>query len=260
MNNTTQTGSASGQSEWIHTDSSKPPLTCGRMSRYLKGEGRNALLGHIGTIIGANLVYSLLTYGLNFIVTMFLPANVFGIILSELFSIILGILYAVLEYGLISIYMNLQYGQFTKFTDLFAGFRENSDKIVLVGAYLVILQTICLLPSTIVYYTVPGMTGYLIYLALYLAATVVIYYIEFTYMLSLYILLDYPDMEWRGVLKRSRTLMKGYKKRMLYIELSFLPLYLLSVFTLGAASVLVMGYEQSTIAAFYKGRMENRLM
>ena len=259
-NNTINNSSASGQSEWIHTDSSQPPLTCGRMSRYLKGEARNALLGHLGTIIGANLLYAVITYGISFLVSAFLPSTVVGTILAEIFSIILGILYGIFEYGLITIYMNLQYGQLAKVSDLFNGFRENSDKIILVEAYLVILETLVLLPSLIAYYAIPGDVGYSAYIVLNALGSLVFFFIELHYMLSLYILLDFPDMEWKDVLKKSRSMMKGYKKRWFYVELSFLPLYLLSILTLGIASVLVMGYEQATMAAFYKGRMENKLM
>ena len=247
-------------SEWIHTDSSQPPLTCGRMSRYLKGEARNALLGHIGTIVGANLLYSGITYGLSFLVSAFLPATIYGEILAEIFSIILGILYGVLEYGLIAIYMNLQYGQTAKVSDLFSGFRENSDKIIMVEAYLVIVETLLLLPSLAAYYLVPGDIGYIAYLALNAAGSVIFFFVQLHYLLSLYILMDFPDMEWKSVLKKSRTMMKGWKKRWFYVELSFLPLYLLSVLTFGVSAVLVMGYEQATLAAFYKGRMENRVM
>ena len=247
-------------SEWIHTDSSQPPLTSGRMSRYLKGEARNALLGHIGTIVGANLLYSVITYGLSFLVSAFLPATLFGEVLAEIFSIILGILYGVLQYGLITIYMNLQYGQTAKVSDLFSGFHENSDKIILVEAYLVIIETLLLLPSLAAYYLIPGDFGYGVYIALNALAGIIFFYIQLHYLLSLYILLDFPDMEWRDVLKKSRTMMKGWKKRWFYVELSFLPLYLLSILTFGISAILVMGYEQATLAAFYKGRMENRVM
>lgn len=256
--NTTQTSQT--QVEWHHTDSSRPPMTCGRISRYLKGEGRNALLGHIGTVVGANLLYYVIVLAADGLVEALVPYTLFGVVLSSLLSIILGILFGVLEYGLISIYMNLQYGQLAKFTDLFAGFRENSNKIIIIEAILILIETACMLPATIAGFFAAGTAGFVLSIVLLVAGFALAYYFGILFALSLYILLDYPDMAWMEVLKRSVSLMKGHKKHFLYLELSFLPLYLLSILTLGAAAVLVAAYEQSTLAAFYKGRMENRLM
>ena len=262
MNNNDQTAGQTTQTqpEWHHTDSSRPPMTCGRISRYLKGEGRGALLGHIGTVVGATLLYYGIVLVLNVLVDALVPYTLFGVLLGDLLSIILGILFGVLEYGLISIYMNLQYGQMARFTDLFIGFQENSNKIIIIQAILILIETACMLPASLASLFASGTTGWIAAALLLAAGYVLAFFFNILFALSLYILLDYPDMPWKDVLKRSVSLMKGYKKYYLYLELSFLPLYLLSVLTLGVAAILVSAYEQSTLAAFYKGRMENRLM
>lgn len=258
--NNQNTNQSSRQGEWIHTDSSQPPMTCKRVSRYMKSEARGALLGHLGTAVGANVLYFVLILLLSWIVSAFTANTAIGIFVADILSLLVGILSGILEYGLATIYMNLQYQQFTRVSDLFAGFRENSNKIILIGLYLAVIETLCALPCTIALYFANETASWIVAGILAVCGIIATYYIEMTYALSLYVLLDYPDMNWKDVLRKSRYLMKGHKKHLLYISVSFLPLYLLSVLSFGIAAIVVFAYEQAAKAAFYKGRMENRMM
>lgn len=69
--------------------------------------------------------------------------------------------------------------------------------------------------------------------------------------LANYLLLDNPDMGAIAALKESLCLMKGNKGRYLYIQFSFLPLYLASVFTCYIGMLWLIPYMQTTMAYFY---------
>lgn len=235
-------------------------VSCHTISAALKAEGRNAVLGHLGTAVGANAVYLLIVLILNLLVSGVLPSQgVWAIVLSEVLSVLVGIFTGIFAYGLDSIYMNLQYGQETRFSDLFNGLHENQDKLVRIEAVLAAIRCVCTLPAVIAAWTLPeGTAGILVWILAAAGGAADIYF-SLTYSQSLYILLDFPDMSAMDVLKKSRTMMRGRKKNLLYIACSFLPLWLLSVLSLGIAGLWVFAYTQSTDAAFYRKIMEGKI-
>ena len=76
-------------------------------------------------------------------------------------------------------------------------------------------------------------------------------YLDLTFYPVLYLLLDYPDLSAKEVLQKSRRLMKKHRLPLLYLELSFLPLWLLSVCSFGFAAFWVYAYRNAALAAFY---------
>lgn len=249
---------------WHHTNSSgmgNPAESCHQTSVKIKAEGRNALLGHLGVAVGANTVYILIALVLNLIVNAVLPSEgAASVILSLALSVLIGIFAGMFEYGLKSIYMNLQYGQEARFSDLFAGLHENQDKIAVIMLILTLINTICTLPAVIAARVADsGIGGMMVILILAGIGAVAEVFFSLVYSQTLYVLLDYPDMKALEALKKSRELMRGRKKRLLYIHLSFIPLWLLSALSLGIAGLWVYAYVQSGDAAFYKKIMEGKV-
>ena len=66
-----------------------------------------------------------------------------------------------------------------------------------------------------------------------------------------YIALDNPNMGIMEIIKKSKTMMKGYKWQYFVLILSFIGWEILSLFTLGILNLWLMPYMEVTFANFY---------
>lgn len=234
-------------------------MTLHTASKLIKGEARESLLGHLNVAVGANVLYALMAFGLTILCNGAIPGD--GIVTEILTYVVLflvNIVLSTLEFGLTSLYMNLQYRQEATLSDLFRGFRESSLQIIMIALWTDGLQMLAMVPMHLVpAYTIghpsEQLTIAVLLLVSLLFLLIVSIWVDLTYALVWYILLDYPEMGWREVLARSRTMMKGNKRVLLYMSLSFLPLYLVSVVSLGIAGLWVKAYQRAANAAFYRG-------
>lgn len=236
-------------------------MTLHSASRLIKGEARQSLIGHLTPAVTANLLFLLIDVLLTVISNDAIPGD--GVLTSMLSLVLLflvDIVLATFRYGLAAIYMNLQYRQPTGVADLFRGFQENSGTIIRIAAFTEGISVLSMVPLHLVpAYTnaFPSnqiVTAVLLILALVLIV-IVATWVTLTYALAWYILLDYPSLGWREVLSRSRTLMQGNRHVLLYVLLSLIPLYIVSVFSLGIGALWVRAYQGATQAAFYRGLM-----
>ena len=72
------------------------------------------------------------------------------------------------------------------------------------------------------------------------------------YSMSYYILIDNPNMTYREVLKESKNIMRSHKLSYVILQFSFIGWLLLSVITLGLATVYFGSYYEATITNFYE--------
>lgn len=223
------------------------------ISSGLKARGRYALAGHLGTAFGAILVYLILCF-----ILLQMVANVFagdGVLFFVLYEVVTWLVLTfagLFSYGLCRIFMSWQYGQKAEFSDLFAGFRESTNTVLGIQAFLSGLELIFLLPSGIAGSFLAGTQGLVLTILLGIAGSLLILYLQLTYGLSYYILLDYPSGTPVQILRASRRMMKGNRGVMFYLFLSFVPLFLLGVLSLFVGDLLVLAYLYSTEAAFYR--------
>ena len=236
-------------------------MTFREIAAGLKARGRYSLLGHLGTAVGANILYVICSMLLTAIASGLVSGTgIVSLLLAELLTFIISLFVGILEYGLCSIYTNLQYAQPAFVRDIYTGFRENPDKIIKIQAVRSIIQIICTLPAVAYSYFVPEVSRsqLLIYFAIYLAGELLTTVLLLGLDMSFYILLDYPDMTAQQAMKTSYSLMKGNRKLLLYIYCTFIPLYLLSLLSFGIAGLWVTAYRHATSAAFYRGLIASR--
>ena len=72
-----------------------------------------------------------------------------------------------------------------------------------------------------------------------------------------YLLLDFPERDWRTLLMQSARLMRGNKLRLFALECSFIPLFLLGFLSFGVAFFWIVPYMESTLANFFLDLMKN---
>lgn len=244
-------------------------------SARLKAGARGALLGKLGTAVPAVLLYFFLIFILSEIESLMFTGTGFGMLAgSMLTGFLVSVLAGVLEFGLTSLFMSLFYGrQNVSVSELFTGFKASQGNMTLIPLLLILslVQTIALAPAEILMTIADGNGGTVssgvqgiaaaasaagpalriaIPAAVALGLAVIVYF-ELRWGMAYYLLLDFPDMKAREVLKASAHMMKGRKGKLLYIKLSFLPLYLISVLSFGIAALWVETYSRETEAAFY---------
>ena len=77
------------------------------------------------------------------------------------------------------------------------------------------------------------------------------WWISLRYSQVYYLLLDFPDYSAIELLKMSWKLMKGNVGRLLYIQVSFIPISLVALLSCGIGLLFVLPYKNMTYALFY---------
>lgn len=167
----------------------------------------------------------------------------------------------VFSVGIALLALNLACGKTSKVSDIFYGFRYQFGKSLKLSAILVLVNQLSALPSTITSYLADrdaDMTLVLIMLAV--TAVCLALYLPIYYSISqaYFLLLDFPGYSVGQLIKLSSHIMKGHKFRLFKLELSFLPLLLLSILSFGIGVLWLSPYMQVTYAFFFLNLMQSR--
>ncbi len=228
----------------------------------LKAEARDQLLGSYSTIIGATLLVGCLSLIAGGTVsTLINDHNIPGLILSRLCIFALTIVFGVFEYGFCYMYLKLSVHQHIVASDVFFGFRGQAKKIMQITFFLALAQELLMLPSSIFsyLYRATHATGFLLLSGLssiVFGISLLIFLL--TYSMVYFILLDFPEYSWKQVMQSSAQIMDGNKGRLFILYLSFIPMLLLCVLSLGLATLWVVPYLNSAETNFYLDTMRNR--
>ena len=221
------------------------------LSSSLKAKARNALLGNLGTAVWVCFLHGIISLILTQLAAgSYFGSGLTGLILSELLLWLIMVFVGILRYGICAVFMSLYFMQPASGSDLFLGLRENTNELVALNAFLSAIRILIMLPANLVLSA--GGSGWFKWTAvLYVAALAADMFLNLVYGLSMYLLLDFPQLGARGCLRRSRMLMRSHMLERLYMELSFLPLYLLGFLSMGVATLWVNSYKFSFLASFY---------
>ena len=226
-----------------------------KTTTQLKGIAKEKSLGRYGTLIGANLLILAIQILAMTITTVSSGGSIILIIINSLISIIVSILLGLLMSGKAYLYMNLLYSQNVATSDVFYGLRQNSQKAVIIQAVFVLVDFVVSLPSQIflIMYTrsqTPDLMALvLVSWAIGLFIDIFVYLV---YSQAFFLLHDFPDRSAKELLATSRLLMRGNKFRLFYLNVSFIPLYILGAIALFVPILWVSVYRYATTCAFYQ--------
>lgn len=238
-------------------------------SASLKSMARGQLLGKYGTLIGAYLLHFLCVVPVTMVTSSVIGTNSIGSILiyciaSFLISLLGGFFLA----GESFIYLKVACGQIPAVSDLFHCFQGDQAKVIHIQSILAAVSILSSLPSMIVgsfmgRSMVSLMLGtpsadagtnaslFLLYTVFYVAGTAVTVFVRLLLSQAYYLMLDFPEYTAPQLVKMSIRLMKGHKGRLFYIQLSFFPLLMLSMFSCGIGLLWLLPYMDATSANFY---------
>lgn len=236
----------------------------------LKNNAKNLLAGKWGYSVLLILIELAIVVGVSYILTFAVEIGAFTsstaisnnydqslIILSVILYIIsffIGVLGRFFNIGCYLFFLNIASGQSHSAGDLFFAFRNNFGKNLTVAVATTLPQIVLLLPYQIAAY-VFRTTWDPAWLLLTLVSLIVGLGIYVPVALSLamapLLLLDFPQYSAKEILQQSFRVTKGHKGRLFLLELSFLPLYILCVFSFGIGYLWVLPYMFLTYVLFY---------
>lgn len=231
-----------------------------KSSAELKASAREHLLGHYGTVIGAELITMGLTGSVTMAVGLLVDiTTVAGTITYYAILFFISILMGLFASGSCYLYLKLICGRPVNVGDLFYGFQLAPDKAIAMQAWITLITYAASLPQYILTYKITAvglntekmaslMLPYA--LSLILSGTVSVV-LGLLYAQTFYLLHDFPQYTAQELLQKSRRLMVHHKGRLFYLQVSFLPLMLLSLFSFGLALLWVIPYMSATQAEFF---------
>lgn len=189
----------------------------------IKSNAKNSLQGKYGETIKLILAY----YGIVIVVALILSALGEGDTVELLTGVISVVISALLYFGYKSFFLKISRGEDAKFNELF----KRTDLFLMYIGLSFLTSLFISLWSLL--FIIPGIIAF------------------FSYQMIYYIALDNPNMGIMEIIKKSKTMMKGYKWQYFVLVLSFIGWEILSLFTLGILNLWLMPYMEVTFANFY---------
>jgi uncharacterized membrane protein len=231
-----------------------------KTSAQLKGIAREKSLGRYGTLIGANIIIFAIQLFISGITTVSTSGSILLVVINNIITIIVNILLGTLVSGKAYLYMNLMYSQSVSTSDVFFGLRQQPQKAVLIQSVFVLIDFLVSLPSQILlirYQASPSDSAVSALIFALAFGLIINVYVSLVYSQSFFLLHDFPDKSAREILSASRQLMKGNKFRLFYLNVTFLPLYLLGCITMFVPLLWISVYRYATSCAFYQDLIAN---
>lgn len=231
-----------------------------RSSKELKRYAKQALAGRYGiAVLGVLAAFGINLLGTFLAGNLFAGAYVSSVIMSQIFLFILSLVTGVLSAGLYYMLLNMARNKEYSLGDLLYFFKNHPDRVIVAGFGLALIDLAVSIPYYWYSYTVvPGTTleAQVEWMSrsmeLMLLSIVLDVIFTLPFVMTYFLMAD--DLEMGGIeaLKASTAIMKGNKGRYLCMQISFIPLLFLSVFTLYIALLWIVPYMQMTVTMFYR--------
>jgi len=223
-------------------------------SAQLKSLAKGQLLGKYDTTVTATLIVGTIFLAITFIAQFTIDTSFIGFIFNILINVLIQLLFGLFQTGTASLYLNIACGHTYSVGDVFSGFKFHPDKAIQIKFFLVLIAEICLLPAQIcfyIYHYSNSVPVFAISMAVLILGMITATVLMLSYSQVFYLLLDFPDYSAWSILKISKKIMRGHKGRLFYIQVSFLPWYLLTFFSCGIGLLWIVPYVKATNANFY---------
>ena len=228
--------------------------------RRWKNYAKETLHGNYSMIILAMIAVAALNAVVSQLVSaLFGGYTIFSLITGQAALFIVSLIMGIFSAGQSYMLLNIARGKQASFSDLVYFFKNQPDRVLVAGFVPGLLYLAASIPFYYVSYFVdPGSTleenlEWLLLLAgMMLLANVLYALLTIPFVLIFYLLADDLNLGGIDALKMSARLMKGNVGKYLLLEISFLPLLVLSVFTLYIALIWLVPYMEMSMVMFYR--------
>jgi uncharacterized membrane protein len=221
---------------------------------HLKTSAKDKLIGKYSAAVSIILLSIVLQMLPSRITSLIPTGSTVGYAVYLIVTFGITVVIGIMELGFCLFFLSMACDQPFSVNQLFYGFTVQTNKALCISAILSGLQMICLSPG--LYCTILYLNTFdkqYLNLTLWLFGIGILIYIPISLMLSqsFYLMLDFPDMTARETIKYSMKVMKGHMKQLLYLRISFLPLMLLTICTMGIGMLWLLPYMEMSNTLFY---------
>lgn len=225
--------------------------------KELKRIARENLTGHYKTPMGAFLMASLITLAIELPFSMLLQneyATTFQNILYYVVDFLITLLGMVLSVGVSGIHLRLARRQEVMVSQVFGPIKTRPDRYLIAGFFMLVLTFLAVLPlgiGTALAILSPSAQTIGRAVALGVLSVILLAYVELKLSLVFFLMLDDESLSPMSAFRQSASCMKHQMGRLLYLELSFIGMYLLGIISLGIGLLWVIPYRTQTLTQFY---------
>lgn len=230
-----------------------------RSRKYWKSYAKRSLSGNWGISIAGMLAVTAVNFIGNMMsVELFPGSSPISIALGQIFVFIFSLIAMVFRTGYNYMLLNQARGREVSLGNLLYMFHNGPDRVLTAGFVVSLISTVAQLPFYyVMYMTDPGTTieqqvHWVQFSAVMFVLSLVLDVIlTVPFVLAFYLLADNPEMTGREALKKSAALMKKNILKYWILMLSFVPLLILSMFTMYIALLWLLPYMYMTETVFY---------
>ena len=226
-----------------------------KSNALLRLSGRQGLIGKYSRAISIYVLFAIICSFLDQLLPDINIGSLQSIGIFLFFALYLSIFQSILKCGINHYFLKQNCGKDTATSDLFRFVIKPSGASFAYSAITRVLLLICLIPSLMyahsnsqqIFTVSTAVCGIL----LMICGFIVYYLIVVNIAMVPYLISDFPDKKVKELIRLSIWMMKGQRIKYTMLVLSFVPLMLLSLLSLGLGLIWVMPYMLSTTSSFY---------
>ncbi|MBQ8189686.1 MAG: DUF975 family protein [Lachnospiraceae bacterium] len=144
--------------------------------------------------------------------------------------------------------------QYPAISDIWYGFKGHADNIIVTYFRIFIREFVYALPFgfAAVLYSIRPEISYMVFLVICgIFSAVMCIRVELDYGMVFFLIIDHPELNSKELLSKSKDLIRGKRKNLLFLYMSFIGMGILVLLTFGFAIFWVAPYVRMTLAEFY---------
>lgn len=224
-------------------------------SSELKSRARVLLMEKHGFLALVTLAVTLCYLIMTWILNSAFPytGGMMSLVLSLICSLLVNIIYYLVCAGQSALYLRLCRGQELKLGCLTEPFSRRPEPVAVYAVVQFLIQTAAVNASLGILAALPQMStaGLLSFAATAIALLIVLVWIELGLSMTFFVYCDNPRQSGLQLLRESVRLMRGNKKHLLYIMLSFAGVFVLVLLSSGIGLLFAQPYLLTVQALFY---------
>ncbi len=229
-------------------------------TKQLKLEARCALTGKHRSLALITLLITALDFALSMLASAASPSGTgaFSLIIYICCSLLVEIVFYILLAGMYHIYLNLCRDNPFRWTDLFSAFREHPEPVAIYAVLQYFLtfaftQICSWFLSCLLALIFNREIGSFLLSLFVTAVVVVIYaYLKISFSMVLFVHADMPWLSFSGMLRTDWQMISGVRLRYLYLQITFIGMYLLALLSFGIGFLFVRPYIRTAEGLFYR--------
>ena len=225
-------------------------------SSEFRAKARQSLTGKWGKAALLTLIFSVLTYIINYVVNKILPG---------IGSLAYAVIAPALSFGLTISFMKLKRGEEVGYVDFFKDGFDNFGTAWGVIWNTILKMVLPVILEVVLLFVVFGVNLYavntgkggawilsFIVSIAYMAVSIWVTCRGYYYKLATYIAIDNPTMSTKEAVEKSAELMKGHRWQLFWLALTFIGWAILACITLGIGYFWLMPYMLVAEIEFYE--------